>query len=84
MPKLIYIDINADIQTKQYITWKNKMIRRDWNFQESATWTRKGYGKKMKNSNIDIIISQYIPENEIKITFLDQWQSISDHKPILI
>lgn len=36
------MDINADINTKRYKTWKKETIRMGWKIHEVKGWTRNG------------------------------------------
>ena len=79
-PKIIYIDINTDINHDKYKIFKKEEQMAGWTFHESRMWTRKGY-KGQKDTNIDIVITKAVQKDNIEVNwgFLTD---CSDHVPV--
>ena len=54
-PKLLYIDVNTDVEHKKFKEWEATLENRKWKIYKSNNWTRRGKGKQ-KNTNIDVKI----------------------------
>ena len=82
-PKLLYIDVNTDVEHKKFKEWEATLENRKWQIYKSNNWTRRGKGKQ-KNTNIDVILTYDIPPDIIKVRVGEQIEKISDHKPIVV
>ena len=43
IPKILKVDVNADISDIKYLIWKKEQKIKGWNIIESKKWTRKGH-----------------------------------------
>ena len=82
IPMIVYIDINTEITESTYKNWKKDSIAQGWKIHEMNEWTRKGAGSSQKNTNIDIVITRDIEEDDLRIKLLEYKEIISDHRPI--
>ena len=78
IPKILYVDVNADIGDIKYLIWKKEQKNKGWNIIESKKWTRKGHANQ-KDTNIDITMVKQIPMKWIEVEYMRYEKIISDH-----
>ena len=65
-PKILYIDVNTDVEHKKFKDWEITVKDRKWHLYKSSSWTRRGKGRQ-KNTNIDVILTYDIPPDIVKV-----------------
>ena len=82
-PKVVYLDINTDVNHQKFKEWESTLPARGWNIHKSNEWTRKGKARQ-KVTNIDIILTHNVPSDRTVVKTGRFNEIISDHKPIYV
>ena len=68
MPKMIYMDLNEDVNSKNFDKIEEFCSKEQWKIYKSNTWTRKG-NKGQKDTNIDVIFTHNMNKDNVAVKF---------------